>query len=90
MKKKMLLSKERTKTTVSVNVPVDVLEDLKNVAHAKEMSSIEALVQFYVGQGLRQDLAELRRKHAAEQAKQILGKYHIDPQIIEEVAAAVR
>ncbi len=89
MKKKMLLSEERARTAVSINIPADVLEDLEKVAHEKEMSSIEALIQFYLGQGLRNDLAELRRKHSAEQAKQILGKHHVDPKVIEEVVAAM-
>jgi hypothetical protein len=53
------------------------------------MSSFEALIQFYIGQGLRKDLVELRRKQSAEQAKHILGKYNIDPKIVEEVVAVV-
>lgn len=89
MKEKMLLSEERTRTAVSVTLPTDVLDDLEKVAHEKEMSGIEALIQFYVGQGLRRDIEDFRRKHAAEHAKQILGKYHIDPHIIEEVAAVM-
>jgi hypothetical protein len=89
MKKKLLLSKERPTTTLSINVPVDVLEDLQQVAQDKDISSVEALIQFYVGQGLRQDLVALRRKHSAEQAKQILGKHHIDPKVIEEVVAVM-
>lgn len=89
MKKTMLLSEERSRTAVSVTIPTDVLESLANVASEKEMSGVEALIQFYVGQGLRRDIEELRRKHAAERAKQILDKYHIDPKIIEEVAAVM-
>ena len=79
MKKNMLLSEERLRSAVSVTIPTDVLESLANVASEKEMSGVEALIQFYVGQGLRRDIEELRRKHAAERAKFILGKYSIDP-----------
>lgn len=89
MKKKILLSEERARTAISVNIPTDILKALENIADEKEMSSVEALIQFYVGQGLRRDIEEFRRKHAAEHAKQILGKYHIDPQIIEEVTAVM-
>lgn len=89
MRKTMHLSEERPTTTLSFQVPVDVRDDLEKVAQTKEMSSIEALLRFYVGQGLRKDLAELRRKESAKQAQQILGKYHIDQKIIEEVMAVV-
>ena len=85
MKKPMHISKDRQTTTISLKVPVDVLDDLETVSQAKEMSNVEALIQFYVGQGLRRDLAELRRKHSVEQAKHILDKYNIDPKVIEEV-----
>jgi len=81
----MQASKDRPTVTVSLTVPVDVLDDLETVAQVKEMSSVEALMQFYVGQGLRRDLADLRRNHSIEQAKHILDKYNIDPKVIEEV-----
>lgn len=81
MKKNMLLSEERSRTAVSVAIPTDVLESLANVASEKEMSGVEALIQFYVGQGLRRDIEELRRKYADERAKFILGKYPIDPTV---------
>lgn len=90
MKKKMLLTKDRPTTTITLKIPVDVMQDLEKAAEEKEMSNAEALIQFYVGKGLRKDLAEIRRKHSVEQAKQILEKHHIEPKIIEEVVAVVR
>lgn len=89
MKKQMLLNDERPMITVSIIMPVDVFKDLEQVSHEKEMSSVEALIRFYIGQGLRKDLVELRRKHSAEYAKEILGKHQIDPKIIEEVTAVI-
>ena len=50
MKKPMHISKDRPTTTISLKVPVDVLDDLDTVSQAKEMSNVEALIQFYVGQ----------------------------------------
>ena len=89
MKKSMHISKDRSTTTNSLKLPVDVIDDLQNISQEKEISSMEALIQFYVGQGLRRDLADLRRKHSAEQAKHILDKYNIDPKIIEEVVTVM-
>ena len=50
--------KPRITETVSINIPIDTLESLKKVADSRDMS-VAALLKFYVGQGLRQDLAKL-------------------------------
>lgn len=85
----MHISKDRPTTTISLKIPVDVLDDLETVSQAKEMSNVEALIHFYIGQGLRRDLADLRRKHSVEQAKNILDKYNINPRVIEEVMTVI-
>ncbi|MCF8035002.1 MAG: hypothetical protein K9K66_17310 [Desulfarculaceae bacterium] len=74
---------------ISMRMPQEVLRDLKRVARVKEMSGYQALIKFYVGQGLRKDLAELRREDAAQKAKGILEKHKVDPKVIEEVVASV-
>ncbi|MEC4814364.1 MAG: hypothetical protein SAK29_13970 [Scytonema sp. PMC 1069.18] len=45
----------RPQETVFVEIPKDTLESLKKIAENRDMS-VEALLKFYVGQGLRQDL----------------------------------
>lgn len=47
----------RPSQTVSLNIPIDTLQDLENIASKRDMS-VEALLKFYIGQGLRQDLAK--------------------------------
>jgi len=47
--------------TVSIEIPKDTLEALKKIAAHRDMS-YQALLKFYIGQGLRQDLA----KHFAD------------------------
>ncbi len=47
----------RPKETVSLEIPTDTLESLKKVAASRDMS-VEALLKFYIGQELRQDLAK--------------------------------
>ena len=42
---------------VSIEIPKDTLESLKKVAVSRDMP-IEALLKFYIGQSLRQDLAK--------------------------------
>jgi len=45
--------------SVTLRMPVDVVEDLKRVAPLLGFSGYQPLIRFYVGQGLRVDLARL-------------------------------
>ncbi|MGK7957939.1 MAG: hypothetical protein AB4063_22195 [Crocosphaera sp.] len=47
----------RPSENVSISIPKDTLESLKKVANHQDMS-LEALLKFYIGKGLRQDLAK--------------------------------
>ena len=47
----------RPSENLEISIPKDTLESLKKIAHGKD-TSLEALLKFYIGQGLRQDLAE--------------------------------
>lgn len=49
--------KPRPSENVSISIPKDTLESLRRIANSKEMS-LEALLKFYIGQCLRQELAE--------------------------------
>jgi hypothetical protein len=89
MKKKMTLTKNRPSTVITMRIPEDVLEDLKRVAPIKGMSGYQALIKFYVGQGLRQDLADIKRKDFSERTKVVLQKYNVDPKAIDEILEAV-
>ncbi|MBN3921871.1 hypothetical protein [Nostoc sp. NMS4] len=53
-----LCLKPRTTETVSIKIPIEALESLKKVAANRDMT-LEALLKFYIGQSLRQDLAKL-------------------------------
>jgi hypothetical protein len=89
MKKEMTLYKDRPQKRISLDIPSDVLDDLERVARDKEMAGSHALIRYYIGQGLRKDIVELRRKKSLKQAEEILEKHKIDPKIIDEVIAAV-
>ena len=43
---------------ISIEIPVDALDTLRHVATNRDMS-IQALLKLYIGQGLRQDAAQL-------------------------------
>ena len=59
MKKKMIPTKNRPTKPITIRIPLDVLEDLKRVAPLKGMSGYQALIKFYIGQCLREDLDRL-------------------------------
>ena len=49
--------RSRPTTSVTVDVPTDTLETLEQVASSRDMS-VDALLKLYIGQGLRQDVAQ--------------------------------
>jgi hypothetical protein len=76
----------RESETVSINIPKDTLESLKRVADSRDMS-YQALLKLYIGQGLRQDLAQLFADRVLETTAQVLTR-HIQSE--EEVSAIIQ
>ncbi|MBO3462176.1 hypothetical protein G7B40_017015 [Aetokthonos hydrillicola Thurmond2011] len=72
----------RVTEVVSLNIPTDTLESLEEVATSKDMS-VEALLKFYIGQGLRQDIAKLFNERLLDKTAQVLSR-HIESD--EEIA----
>jgi hypothetical protein len=56
---KIRLRKDRPMTTISIRMPEDVIDDLKEVAPALGFSGYQPLIRSYIGQGLRKDLERL-------------------------------
>ena len=71
---------------VSINVPKDTLNTLNRIAANRDMS-LSALLKFYIGQGLRYDVAQHFGDHLLKTAEQILAK-HIQSE--EELSSIIR
>lgn len=56
-KLKTRLQKDRAMTTITLRMPVDVVDSLKGIAPLKGMSGYQALLKAYVSEGLRRDEA---------------------------------
>ena len=56
---KKRLDKDRKMTSITLRIPVDVVDDLKKIAPLLGFSGYQALLKMYVGQGLRKDLEKL-------------------------------
>jgi hypothetical protein len=58
-KLKKRLDKNREMTSITLRIPVDVVDDLKRIAPLLGFSGYQALLKAYVGKGLRKDLERL-------------------------------
>ena len=65
------LRKDRPMTTISIRMPEDVIDDLKEIAPALGLSGYQPLIRAYIGQGLRKDLIRLERPELAELEKSL-------------------
>ena len=56
---KRRLKKDRQMTTISIRMPEDVIDDLKEIAPALGFSGYQPLIRAYIGQGLRKHQVEM-------------------------------
>ena len=78
---------------VSLRMPEDVVENLKRIAPLKGMSGYQALINYYVGMGLRRDLETLWLQEAPERIQSILAKHglsaDVQAELLEELLGIV-
>ena len=80
------LKKDRQMTVISIRIPEDVIEDLKEIAPSLGFSGYQPLIRAYIGQGLRKDQA--RMEHSQVQVlTESLRKHGIADQVISAVIA---
>lgn len=80
---KRRLTRDREMTTISLRIPVDVVDSMKAIAPQKGFSGYQALLKTYISDGLRIDEAEyVFSKHARVMAA--LRKRGVDEKILEE------
>jgi len=58
-KLKQRLRQDRPMTMISLRIPEDVIQDLKQIAPLLGFSGYQPLMRAYIGQGLRADLERL-------------------------------
>jgi predicted DNA binding CopG/RHH family protein len=51
------LNKDRPMTSITLRIPVDVVESMKAIAPLKGFSGYQALLKSYISEGLRRDEA---------------------------------
>ena len=80
------LKKERQMTAISLRIPEDVIEELKEIAPSLGFSGYQPLIRAYIGQGLRKDQARLENSQV-QVLTESLRKHGIADQVISAAIA---
>jgi hypothetical protein len=86
---KKRLRKDRVMTTISMRLPEDVIDDLKEIAPALGFSGYQPLIRAYIGQGLRKDLARIENSQVQILAES-LRRHGVKDEVISEAIAEAR
>jgi hypothetical protein len=84
-----LLFRPRPTELIAFKVPSDTLKSLQRVAVERDMS-LDTLIRFYVGQGLRQDLARLFSDRVLETAAEVLARHIASEEERTEIMREIR
>ena len=87
-KLKNRLKKDRANTTITMRIPVDVVESLKNLAPLKGFTAYQTLLKSYISEGLRRDEAQLGQPSVQKLAA-VLKRRGVDEEIVEKALAEV-
>jgi hypothetical protein len=89
-KLKHRLRKDRTMTTISLRIPEDVVEDLKEIAPRLGISGYQSLIRAYIGQGLRADLERLSQNPEVANLVESLRRHGVKDEIIASAIAELK
>ncbi len=80
---KTRLRTDRPMTTITLRIPVDIVESMKTIAPQKGFSGYQALLKTYISDGLRVDEAEfVFSKHA--RVMEALRRKGVDEKLLQE------
>jgi hypothetical protein len=80
------LRKDRPMAVISLRIPEDVIDELKEIAPSLGFSGYQPLIRAYIGQGLRKDQARMENSQV-QVLTESLRKRGIDDEIISAVIA---
>ena len=87
---KRRLRQDRAMITISLQIPEDVVEDLKRIAPSLGFSSHQPLMRAYIGQGLRADLERLETKPEITSLIESLRRHGVKDEVIASAMAEVK
>jgi len=74
---------------VSLRIPLDTLEQLKEVAAAKDFG-YQSLLKLYIGEGLRKDLASTKAQTLINKTENLLRKHLDDDRKLNTILRKLR
>lgn len=83
------LRKDRPMAVISLRIPEDVIEELREIAPMLGFSGYQPLIRAYIGQGLRKDQARLENSQI-EMLTESLRKHGIDDSVISAAISEAR
>ena len=86
---KQRMRKDRPMTVISMRIPEDVIEDLKEIAPTLGFSGYQPLMRAYIGQGLRKDLARLENS-AEQRLTESLRRHGVSDEVISDALAEAK
>lgn len=79
----------RETAMVSIAVPKDTLASLEQVAASRNMT-VQALLKFYIGRGLRDDLARLFGDRVLETTELVLARHIQSKETVSSILGEIR
>lgn len=84
---KTRLDKDRPMTSITLRIPVDVVESLKALAPFRGFSGYQALLKAYISDGLRRDEAEYQSGRTAKLLAELKAR-GVPDSVLEEAQRA--
>ena len=85
----VLKFRERESEEITLKIPKDVLASLEKVANKRD-SSVLALLKLYIGQNLRQDLANYFSDEVLEKTEEVLSRHLQNKEEISEILREIK
>ncbi len=79
---KSRLTKDRPMTSITLRIPVDVVESMKAIAPQRGFSGYQALLKSYLSEGLRRDEAQFA-SHQQARLIEALKRQGVSEEVIE-------
>ena len=86
---KKRLTKDRVMTSITLRIPVDVVDLLKEIAPLKGVSGYQTLLKAYISDGLRQDEARFSSSQTARLI-QALKKRGVPDAVLDDAARELK
>ena len=86
---KARLRKDREMTSITLRIPVDVVESMKAIAPRLGFAGYQALLKWYLSEGLRRDEAQLMLSREAR-LKEALKRHGVSADVIEQAEKDVQ